>query len=272
MEKVSTTRRLVESAMLLAIATVLSLVKLVDLPYGGSITLSSMLPILLVAYRYGTAWGLLTGLVHGLIQLALGANTLSYVTGAASIIAVVLLDYLLAFGVIGLGGLVRNHSSQPFSFVIGSLIAGGARYILHVISGCTVWAGLSIPDSAALKYSIIYNATYMLPETLILMVVSYYLATTLDFGKKDLKPIQKQDVTPLQHTLSAIAGLLVSAALVFDIAAVFKVLQNPETGEFDITAISTAPWTMILIITVLAVVVAALLLIFKKKVVKNSKN
>ena len=54
--------RLTESAVMIALATILSLFKLVDLPYGGSITLASMLPVLLIAYRYGTAWGLLTGL------------------------------------------------------------------------------------------------------------------------------------------------------------------------------------------------------------------
>ena len=272
MEKVSTTRRLVESAMLIAIASVLSVLQIVHLPYGGSITVSSMLPILIIAYRFGTPWGLFTGFVYGLIQLALGSHNLSYVTGAASVIALILFDYLLAFAVIGLGGLVRNNKSQAFSLVIGSLIAAVLRYLMHVISGCTVWAGLSIPTAEALRYSLIYNATYMLPEALILMITSYFLATTLDFGKKDLTFIEKQDQTPLQHTLSVIAGVLLAGALIFDIAMIFKVLQHPETGEFDISAISTAPWAAIIIVTVICVVLAIILSVFKNKVVRQSAN
>lgn len=269
MEKVSTTRRLVESAMLIAIASVLSVLQIVHLPYGGSITVSSMLPILIIAYRYGTPWGIFTGTVYGLIQLALGSHNLSYVTGAASVIALILFDYLLAFAVIGIGGLVRKNDSQAFSLVIGSLIAAALRYLMHVISGCTVWAGLSIPTAEALRYSLIYNATYMLPEALILMVVSYFLGTTLDFGKKDLTFIKKQDQTPLQHTLSAISGILLAGAAVFDIAAIFKVLQDPESGEFNIAAISNAPWTAIAIVTAVCCILAALILLFKKKTVST---
>ena len=271
MEKVSTTRRLVESAMLIAIASVLSVLQIVHLPYGGSITVSSMLPILIIAYRYGTPWGMFTGFVYGLIQLALGSHNLSYVTGAASVIALILLDYLLAFTVIGLGGLVRKSSSQVYSLVIGSLIAAVLRYIMHVISGCTVWAGLSIPTTEALRYSLVYNATYMIPETLILMVVSYLLGTTLDFNKKNLGFIAKQDQTPLQHTLAAIANALIAVAAVFDIASIFKVLQNPDSGELDITAISTAPWGAIIIVTAICCVAAAALLLFSKRIGKEKE-
>lgn len=81
MPKNKTALRLTESAMMIAAATILSFVKLVDLPAGGSITLASMLPILLIAYRYGWAWGTLCGLVHGTIQFVIGSSVLSYVTG-----------------------------------------------------------------------------------------------------------------------------------------------------------------------------------------------
>ncbi|MBO6159654.1 MAG: energy-coupled thiamine transporter ThiT [Firmicutes bacterium] len=265
-----TTRRLVISAMLIAIATVLSLVKIVDLPYGGSVSLGSMLPIVIIAYRYGTPWGLLCGLIHGLIQLALGANTLSYVTGAASVIAVIMLDYLVAFGVIGFAGLTRKGSAnQSAAFLSGSLIACFLRYVCHVISGCTVWAGLSIPTGAAFQYSLIYNATYMLPETLVLLIIAYYLSTTLDFGSEQLKMIQKQDTAPVAKTLNMAAGLVLAGGLVFDIAAVFRHLQNAETGEFDITGISQVSWTLVLIVTLICALVAVALFLVNKKVVRK---
>ena len=78
--KISRTRALVECAVLLAIATVLSLVKLVDLPYGGSVTVASMLPVVIISYRHGLGYGLLSGAVFGVIQQLLGLNTLSWVT------------------------------------------------------------------------------------------------------------------------------------------------------------------------------------------------
>ncbi|MBO4776807.1 MAG: energy-coupled thiamine transporter ThiT, partial [Lachnospiraceae bacterium] len=85
---VSTTRILAECALMLAVGIVLSLVKLIDLPYGGSVTVASMLPVILISYRHGVKYGLITGLAYGIIQQLLGLNTLSYVTTWISIIDV----------------------------------------------------------------------------------------------------------------------------------------------------------------------------------------
>ena len=106
--KQNKTRKLVECAVLIAVATVLSLFKLLDLPYGGSITLASMMPMILLSYRHGLIWGLGSGLVYGGIQQLLGLNTLSWVTTWQSIVAVILLDYVIAFAGTGLGGVFRK--------------------------------------------------------------------------------------------------------------------------------------------------------------------
>ena len=81
MNTLSNSRKLTEAAIMLAIGTVLSLIKLIDLPYGGSVTIASMLPVVIIAYRHGIKWGLMTGFVYGVIQQLLGLNTLSYATG-----------------------------------------------------------------------------------------------------------------------------------------------------------------------------------------------
>lgn len=270
MNKKKTALRLTESAMMIALSTVLSFVKLVDLPAGGSITLASMLPILLIAYRHGASWGLLCGLVHGAIQLATGASTLSYVTGWVSVAAVIILDYVVAFAVIGLGGLARKlTSSQSAALVTGAGIISVLRYVCHVISGCTVWAGLSIPTTAALRYSFIYNATYMIPEMLILMVVAYYVSSSLDFGSERLAPSKKESTSASARVLSAVSGAILAAAGIFDIAVVFSKLQNPETGEFDVTAITTVPWMWVGIVTVAAVLLASVLFVVKNKIRKS---
>ncbi len=163
---VSRVQMLVESAVMLAIATVLSMIKLFNLPYGGSVTIASMLPIIIISYRHGLRWGLLSGLVYGIIQQLLGLDTLSWVTTWQSIVAVILLDYIIAFAVTGFGGVFRKKCSQPMALLLGALLVGLLRYICHVISGATVWAGLSIPTNAAMIYSLGYNATYMIPETI----------------------------------------------------------------------------------------------------------
>ena len=235
--------RLVESGLMLAVATVLSLVKVLDLPYGGSITAFSALPLLLVAYRHGTPWGLLTAFSHALIQLLLGMGTLSYATSAMAAVAILLLDYLLAFTVLGLGGIFRRRiESQGTALVLGALLTGVLRYGLHVIAGCTVWAGLSIPTEAALLYSLAYNATYMLPETLVTMLGAWYLSKVMDV--RETIPTRART---LKSSRSAfVCGLLSKGALlvaaVWDTVEIFRPLQDPETGNFVITNLTQVNW------------------------------
>ena len=147
--KQSVTLKLCESAIMIALATILSMLKLVDLPFGGSITFASMLPILLIAYRHGTSWGLLTATVHGIMQFALGASVLHYVSGWKSVTAVILFDYVLAFALIGLGGLFRKIKNQSAALVTGAFFACIMRFLCHFISGVTVWRDLSIPGDEA---------------------------------------------------------------------------------------------------------------------------
>ena len=102
------TKRLTESAVLLALTLILSYLKLLDLPYGGSITLCSMLPPILIAYRFGLAWGFGVGFANGILQLLMGLNTLSYATSPTAAVAIILLDYIIAFSVSGFGGIFKN--------------------------------------------------------------------------------------------------------------------------------------------------------------------
>ena len=150
-----------------------------------------------------------------------------------SIVAIILLDYLVAFMVIGLGGLFRKMKSQPMGLVLGGLVICLLRYRCHVTSGATVWAGLSIPTEAALIYSFGYNATYMLPETIILLVVAYYIGSKLDFRNSDIVPYKAEARAKLP-LLQWIGGLLVAGALVYDTVAVFSKLQNAEPANLDV--------------------------------------
>ena len=139
-------KALVESAILIAIATVLSLIKIIDLPYGGSVTIASMFPIAIISYRHGIKRGCAAGIVYGVIQQLTGLNTLSYFTSWQSIVAIIMIDYIIAFAVSGLGGIFRKIvKKQSTALVLGVLLVGILRYACHVITGATVWASVSIP-------------------------------------------------------------------------------------------------------------------------------
>lgn len=244
-EKSSFVRALVESAILIAIGTVLSLLKLVDLPYGGSITLASMLPIVLISYRHGLGWGMGSGIAYSLLQQLMGLKTLGYVTGWQSVVAVMLLDYVAAFSLAGLGGIFRKPvKNQALALTFGTVFALVLRFLCHVVSGATVWAGLSIPTEAALWYSVGYNASYMIPETVITALVAFYVGGILDFRQKDLRML-KQRETVRQNVFIWIGGVLVAAGLIFLTAMVFAKLQDPETGEFMITGLRDVNWALV---------------------------
>ena len=99
---------LTECSIMIALSTVLSVVKLFEMPYGGSITLASMMPIVILSYRHGTRVGLAAALVESVIQLFLGLNTFSYFTTWQSLVALALLDYLVAFLLFGLSGIFKG--------------------------------------------------------------------------------------------------------------------------------------------------------------------
>ena len=261
--------RLVESGLMLAVATALSLVKVLDLPYGGSITAFSALPILIVAYRHGMLQGLLTAFAYALMQLVLGGSALSYATSPAAAVAIVVLDYLLAFTVLGFGGIYRRRvPHQGTALVLGAVTTGAMRYVLHVIAGCTVWAGLSIPTEAALVYSLAYNATYMVPETLVTALGAWYLSRAVDLREDTLSRAKNAPVRPAAFAvgLAGAAALLVAA--VWDVVEIFRPLQDPETGDFIITNLSLVNWTTVGVVTAVGVTVWGILALIRRRLTR----
>ncbi|MBQ8952934.1 MAG: energy-coupled thiamine transporter ThiT [Clostridia bacterium] len=157
---------LVEGAIMVAAAQVLSMIKLWEMPWGGSITLA-MVPILFFAVRWGTGSGLLAGFVFGILQFTFDGG---FAIGWQSIIG----DYLLAFTALGLAGLARGKRGNVF---LGTAIGGLARFLVHYVVGATVWAEY-MPDTffgMTMKspwfYSCLYNLAYMLPNIVICMII-----------------------------------------------------------------------------------------------------
>ena len=172
------TRRLVESAVMIAIGTVLSMFPFsAPWAFGGGVTICSMLPLVIIAHRYGTKWGLFTAFVYSVLQLILGVSNVQFAAGYGFVLAVgvLLLDYILAFTVIGLSGcfngVIINHL---VSIVVGIVFTFALRFVCHFLSGWIIW-GVITPNEMGLVaplYSLIYNGGYMLPETIITALVA----------------------------------------------------------------------------------------------------
>lgn len=183
------TKNLVLGGVLVALGTVLSFIKVFELPQGGSITLCSMLPVMLFAYLCGAKWGLAAGFTYSVLQLLLGLNALKGISGGA-LVGSILLDYLLAFTVLGLAGIFRNKVKQDgLSFTLGCLVAGLLRYLCSFLSGWILWgayadenfspmlAGMS-GQTLACCYSLLYNGSYMVPEIIITCIVAFVIMQT----------------------------------------------------------------------------------------------
>lgn len=269
------TATLVECALLIAVASVLSIIKIAELPYGGSITIASMLPIVLISYRHGLGWGMGSGLAFAVVQQLMGLKSLSYVTTWQSVLAVILLDYIIAFAVCGLGGLFRGKmNTQSTELMTGALFVCILRYACHVISGATVWAGISIPTAAALAYSFVYNATYMLPETIVMLLVAYYLGAVIDFRREMPSRMVGERKNGVADLMIPVAGLVTVGALIADVALVFTRMQDPESGEFNLALLKVDQfagsfWMAVVIVSAAAVVVSALLMVVRKRLLSK---
>lgn len=205
------TYRLTLSAIMIALATALAvicgLIPGLSLPYGGSFTIASMLPIVIVSYIFGMKWGLFTSLTYALIQMILDilmgkssvilALFLPVEEGGQPLIfaiAIILIDYILAYGILFIGGAFRKMQSRALGVTLGALIATTGRYFCHILSGYIFYGAyaewffsspenfpaemgqkiLSIFDGQALAlvYSAVYNGLYMLPEIVITTIAA----------------------------------------------------------------------------------------------------
>ena len=189
-------------AFAISISALCAAMPFLNLPFGGGFTIASMLPIIIVAYMYGTRWGLLTAFAYSIMQMLLGFNTVSafFMPGDSQMVwwravVVCIVDYLIAYTVLGFGGIFRKKFGTRKALCWGSIFAISLRYIAHIVSGAIffgAWAewfftqdgfpvwGQTIlntfsGNSLSIVYSIIYNGTYMIPEIIITAVVACFV-------------------------------------------------------------------------------------------------
>lgn len=165
--KMSRVRVLVECALMVAIGTILMMVKVFEAPNGGSVTLVSMLPFILVSFRHGWRWGALTGLACGLLQMMTGW----YAPPAGTVAAyfgMIMLDYIVAFTTLGLACVfAKPFKSRMGGVAFGTVAVCLLRAVCHFISGFLIWGSIVSDGMGAITYSLVYTASYMVPELLL---------------------------------------------------------------------------------------------------------
>lgn len=181
------TRILTECAIMIALSCVLSVITIFKMPQGGGITAFSQVPIIVLSYRHGLKWGAFSGFVMSVFQMIAGISNFSYVKTVWAYIAVALLDYLVAFTVLGFGGMFKNKiKNQALSIGLGAGVVSVARLICHFLSGVTVWADYADGWQSVWVYSLAYNGSYMGVETAITVLGVVLLSAVLDFSSDNL--------------------------------------------------------------------------------------
>ena len=178
----SNARWLVESAILIAIGTVLSNPPFkIDFPLGGGLTLCSMLPLVLISWRWGYGRGLIAGLAYSLLQLVFGLDNVQYATSALMAAGIVLLDYIVPYTVLGLAGMFKGRLKEPrLGLVLGIVVTFILRFLCHFITGWWIWDALWPNEFGwtAPFYSFAYNGSYMGAEIVLTCVVAWILYST----------------------------------------------------------------------------------------------
>ncbi len=181
---------LVEGALCVALAVVLDLLPLPKWPAGGSVSVACV-PIIYYSYRRGFGKGLVMGFATGVIQIVSGWYTPPAGTFGA-VLTCVLLDYLLAFGVIGLADLFarlfRRH--RMIGYAVGAVAVNLCRLFFSFLSGVTIWSSTAPEGQHVWVYSLVYNAGYMLPNAVLAAVLIVLLCTALD--PQTLRPFKRK--------------------------------------------------------------------------------
>lgn len=160
-----TTRQVAEVAIAIALSVVLGMLKVYQLPQGGSITAGSMVPVFYVALRWGARTGVLAGVLVGLVNFLLEPVFMHPVQ--------FLLDYPVAFGALGLSGAFQ---ARPW---LGVVVGGAGRFVSHFLSGVVFFAQYAPREMSPWVYSAVYNGSYMLPEVVVSVILTLLLLKAL---------------------------------------------------------------------------------------------
>ena len=181
---------LVEGALMVALTVVLDLLPLPSWPQGGSITVA-MIPIIYYSYRRGAKWGLLAGLIHAAVQMMHGWYAPPAGTIGATIMCV-LLDYVLAFALLGAADVIAKLFGQKLrlaGYAVGALAVTLIRFVCSFLSGVLLWGSYAPEGMNVWVYSFTYNASYMIPNAVLTAVLIVVLCIAVD--PATLRPMKR---------------------------------------------------------------------------------
>ena len=193
-------------ALAMVLAMVCALIPFLNLPFGGGFTVASMLPVVIISYMYGMKWGFFSAAIYSVIQIVMdlylgkGSTIMALFMpnsedfmGFGAAIAILIIDYLVAYTLLGFGGAFRKViKNKPLALTLGVVLALSLRYIAHIVSGYIfygAWAEWFFSqenfyaiggwilehfsgNALAVIYSIFYNGLYMIPEIVITAVAA----------------------------------------------------------------------------------------------------
>ncbi len=172
------TRQLTESAVFIALGTILSILK-IDLPFGGGVTIACMLPLVLISHRWGWKWGLLTAFVFGVVQMFLGLDNVGYAANFIMAVGIIFLDYIIAYTVIGLSGAFDGlFGKTRKSMAVGIAVTFALRFCCHLLTGVWIWGEwmpetfMNMTMTSPWLYSFLYNGWYMLAELVVTELIA----------------------------------------------------------------------------------------------------
>ena len=192
-------------ALAMVLAMVCALIPFLNLPFGGGFTVASMLPVVIISYMYGMKWGFFSAAIYSVIQVVMDLylgkgstlialfmpNSEDYM-GIGAAIAILIIDYLVAYTLLGFGGAFRKMKNKTLALTLGVVLALSLRYLAHIVSGYIfygAWAEWFFSqenfyaiggwilehfsgNALAVIYSIFYNGLYMIPEIVITAVAA----------------------------------------------------------------------------------------------------
>ena len=164
------TRMLTESALMVALAVVLSIFAVFKLPNGGSVTIGSMLPILLISFKYDFKWSVLVSFAYSMLQMLMGFYP-PPTQDLLSFVLVIMLDYVIAFTVLCFAGPIYRSLDDKLSdsvrMTIACIVCFAGRFVCHFLSGILIWDVYAPEGQPVWLYSLTYNGSYMLMEAII---------------------------------------------------------------------------------------------------------
>ncbi|MBE7037669.1 MAG: energy-coupled thiamine transporter ThiT [Ruminococcaceae bacterium] len=183
MKSMSMTKKLTNSAIMIALSLVLSFFAVFKAPNGGDITIGSMVPVIVISFMYSTRWGIFTSICYTVLNMIFkGVVTTLPTEEISTYLLMILLDYILAFGVFGLAGFFyRLMGEKRISMIISSFLVTFLRYVCHFLSGIILWGSYAPEGQPVWIYSILYNGGYMIPEIIITtLIVSVLSISSID--------------------------------------------------------------------------------------------